>query len=178
MFNTFKRIPIPLFSQDEAEELITQPVQGYFKYDYLALERIYKATSGHPYYIQLLCHSLIEHGLNTEKDYFTSQDVSQQIIRLVTGEGDYFKHNWSDISRDSKILLIYLSQFVASGDPATITELKTILQRRGLQVDLDNSLDELTTRGIIVVENGKLSFRIELVGIWINSAKSIDGIVD
>jgi hypothetical protein len=178
MFNTFKRIPIPLFSRDEAEELITQPVQGFFKYDYLALERIYKATSGHPYYIQLLCHSLIEHGLNTETSYFTAQHVGQQIMRLVTGEGDYFKHNWSDITRDSKILLIFLSQFAASGDPATITELKTIFQRRGLPIDLDNSLGELTTRGIIVVENGKLSFRIELVGLWINSTKSIDGIVD
>ena len=42
-------------SSEEATRLITWPVDGVLTYDYGVARRVIEATSGHPYYLQLLC---------------------------------------------------------------------------------------------------------------------------
>ena len=47
--------------------LITQPVKDYYKLEPSAVDRIFSITSGHPYFTQLLCHSLFNQWLQQRR---------------------------------------------------------------------------------------------------------------
>jgi tetratricopeptide (TPR) repeat protein len=74
-YNFFDEIEVTPFSREEAEALIRQPVQGFFRYDPQAVEAILHASGGKPYLIQRLCIHAVNRMLEQGRTTMTADDV-------------------------------------------------------------------------------------------------------
>jgi hypothetical protein len=74
-YNFFDQIELAAFTREEAEELIRRPVEGVFRWQPEAVEKILEASSLKPYVVQKYCihavNRMLEHGRTT----ITAEDV-------------------------------------------------------------------------------------------------------
>ena len=97
--------------RDEAEKLIREPVQPMITYDDLAVDRIWLATQGHPYFTQLICHRLIS-DVNLESQRgkeITIEDVRQTIAKTIDEDDSHLQHIWNECSRVEQLVLAALA---------------------------------------------------------------------
>ena len=116
MFNIARFIPMGYMSSEEAEYLIRKPVEGFLDYDDAAVDRIKMATSGNPYYIQLLCFNLVERMNREKRNIATIVDVNEVIDELLRFGSSYFEHLWRRSEPLENILLACLADLA---DPSS-----------------------------------------------------------
>jgi len=85
-YNFFDEIELTAFSPEEAEALIRQPVEGVFRYEAEAVERIMAASGLKPYVIQKFCIHAVNHMLEEGRTTITAQDV-ESVREVVRFEG-------------------------------------------------------------------------------------------
>jgi tetratricopeptide (TPR) repeat protein len=74
-YNFFDEFELSGLSRDEAEELIRTPVQGVFRFEDEAVERILNASDLKPYIIQKFCIHAINHMIEDERSTIAVRDV-------------------------------------------------------------------------------------------------------
>lgn len=72
-----------------ATRLITEPVSPHLVYDDLALEKI-SATAGHPYFLQLVCYTLVNRANEQKNPYITISDVNATLDQMLSLGGSPF----------------------------------------------------------------------------------------
>ncbi|MCK4551148.1 MAG: ATP-binding protein, partial [Candidatus Aenigmarchaeota archaeon] len=115
MFNIAEFVPIGYLKPEEARELITTPVSGKMEYQENAVSHIIKSTDAHPYYIQLVCQSLVDRMNEEERNVVTIIDVEKVIANLIS-VGTYFDHLWNQSSPNEKLSLSCIAQETATID--------------------------------------------------------------
>ncbi len=71
-FNAALYKRVAFLSQAAARALIVEPVAGYgLAYDELAVDKPLRVTAGHPYFLQLTCHALVNHANRQRRGYLT-----------------------------------------------------------------------------------------------------------
>jgi hypothetical protein len=85
-YNFFDEIELTAFSPEEAEALIRQPVEGVFRYDDEAVQRIMSASALKPYVIQKFCIHAVNRMLEEGRTTITVQDV-EAVGDVVRFEG-------------------------------------------------------------------------------------------
>jgi tetratricopeptide (TPR) repeat protein len=78
-YNFFDEIEVTPFGREEAEALIREPVQGFFRYEPEAVEAILKASGGKPYLIQRLCIHAVNRMLEEGRTRMSALDVKTAI---------------------------------------------------------------------------------------------------
>lgn len=116
MFNIARFIPMGYMSSEEAEYLIRKPVEGFLVYNDAAVDRIKMATSGNPYYIQLICFNLVERMNREKRNIVTIVDVNEVIKELLRFGSSYFEHLWRRSEPLENILLACLAELA---DPSS-----------------------------------------------------------
>ena len=96
---------ISFLTRDAATSLITQPVKDYYKFEPSAIDRILIITSGHPYFTQLLCHSLFNHWLQHHRPLIRMEDVNPVLSEVVERGLAVLKQVWDDSSPGEKAVL-------------------------------------------------------------------------
>jgi len=74
-YNFFEALEIRPFGPDDARALIEQPMQGIFRVDPAAIERILEITSCRPYRIQKLCMAVVQRMHEEDRRRITVDDV-------------------------------------------------------------------------------------------------------
>jgi tetratricopeptide (TPR) repeat protein len=74
-YNFFDEIELTAFTRDEAEALIRTPVEGYFRYDAEAAEKILAWSELKPYVIQKFCIHAVNRMLEEGRTVVTARDV-------------------------------------------------------------------------------------------------------
>ena len=74
-YNFFDEIELTAFTPDEAEALVRQPVEGVFRYEAEAVERILAASGLKPYVIQKFCIHAVNRMLEDGRTTITAEDV-------------------------------------------------------------------------------------------------------
>ncbi len=74
-YNFFDEFELSGLSRDEAEALIRNPVQGVFRFEDEAVERILNASDLKPYIIQKFCIHAVNHMIEDERSTITVRDV-------------------------------------------------------------------------------------------------------
>jgi hypothetical protein len=85
-YNFFDEIELTAFSPEEAEALVRQPVEGVFRYEPDAVERILDASALKPYVIQKFCIHAVSRMLEDGRTTITAQDV-EAVRETVRFEG-------------------------------------------------------------------------------------------
>ena len=57
----FITMKVSFLERDETIKLITEPVKGLMEYDEGGIEKIISLSGCHPYFVQLICHTMVEH---------------------------------------------------------------------------------------------------------------------
>jgi hypothetical protein len=177
LFNIALSKEIKPLSRSETDRLVQDPVADYFEFDRYALDKIWQVTAGHPFFVQLLCRELVLHGNRNEISYFTTQHVGDTIGKLLEAGEIHLGYIWDGLSTEKRILLVVLSNLLQARGIAVLSEIQEILARYDLSLDLDGSLRELLGRGIIREDEGRYSFKIGLIGEWINATRSLESLI-
>ncbi|MDX1415814.1 MAG: AAA family ATPase [Candidatus Promineifilaceae bacterium] len=105
-------------SRRETERLIREPVQPQVRFDELAVEHIWRATMGHPYLTQLICHRLIantEHKGGRQK--IITVDQVQTVLHSILDEDDgYLLTLWNRLGQGEQQFLATLAELQGPGD--------------------------------------------------------------
>ena len=98
-------------NRDETEELIREPVSPMIQYDDLAVDRIWLATQGHPYFSQLICHRLIsDTNLEGRKSKtITIANVRETINQIIDGDDSHLQHLWNESAHEEQYVLAALA---------------------------------------------------------------------
>jgi hypothetical protein len=98
-------------SREETERLIREPVRPMVHYDELAVDRVWQATRGHPYFTQLICHRLIS-AVNLEgrmSKVIALEDVQQTIGTVIEEDDSQLQFIWEESSMVERLVLSALA---------------------------------------------------------------------
>lgn len=140
-------------SREETENLIREPVSPMIQYDDLAVDRIWLATRGHPYFSQLICHRLIS-ATNLEGRHakmVTIADVRETISHIVAEDDSHLQHLWNESSRAEQLVMTALAgtQDLSEGNVSR-TEIAARLRELSVADEaLNRAIKRLERRGLI-----------------------------
>lgn len=84
LFNIALYERITYLSEDAAIRLITEPVAPDLVYDDLAIDKILRVTAGHPYFVQLVCYTLVQRANSERTGYVTISDVNAGLDEMLS----------------------------------------------------------------------------------------------
>jgi hypothetical protein len=168
-----------------AKALITRPVTGAgLLYDDLALDKMLRVTAGHPYFLQLLCHALVNRANREQRNYLTIQDVSTVLGEMVELGEAHFAFLWEQSSENERLVLAGLSQLAGRDPSVTASQVEGLLVERGLTVTGRGVLDalrQLVERDIVREISGqpiRYEFRVELIRLWLERYKALGWVIE
>lgn len=145
---------LPL-SREETENLIREPVAPMIQYDDLAVDQIWLATRGHPYFSQLICHRLISAtNLDGRRNkVITISDVRDTINRIIAEDDSHLQHLWNESSREQQIVLGALASTQQIGEES-ISRAELMVRLRDIDIllaeeSISQALQQLAGRGLV-----------------------------
>ena len=179
LFGGAVRIALGPLSGEEATRLISWPVHGALTYDYGVARRMVEITSGHPYFLQLLCSEVFERCASA--GWVNQRDVDFVVDELVHREIADFRHLWDDSSAQEQASLAALVSLRGARGVATVREVHTALVRAGAKPSreqVSQALEKLAARGVLE-QMGALSyrFRVALLRGWLSERLDLAEIV-
>jgi len=167
---------VGFLNRDEAVQLVVQPVQRTLTYEPEAVERILSLTSGHPYYVQLLCHCLFAYCQRVNISTVTLTDVETILPEVVEQARSDFQFLWDHSTPEEKFVLAALAQAGGEkGRAITKEELLTTLRRRKAPVSahqMAQALANLSSREIIHFQ-APYTFTVDIFRSWLRDRKRI-----
>ncbi|MDH4137272.1 MAG: AAA family ATPase, partial [Anaerolineae bacterium] len=167
---------VGFLNRDEAVQLVVQPVQGILTYEPEAVQRILSLTSGHPYYVQLLCHHLFAYCQRVNISAVTLTDVEAILPEIVERAGSDFQFLWDHSTPEEKFVLAALAQAGGEkGQAINKEELLTTLRRRKAPVSAQQvakALVNLSSREIIHFQ-APYTFNVDVFRSWLRDRKRI-----
>jgi hypothetical protein len=185
LFNIALYWQIGYLSETAAHRLICEPVSPNVVYDDLALDKILRVTAGHPYFLQLVCYTLVNQVNRLRTGYITISDVNAAIEEMLRLGEVHFAYLWQRSSQTERALLTALAHLTEQEGPFHLSELIQYLGLFGVHLDpaeATTALDELVAREIVreVASEGTALYelRIGLVGLWVAHNKSLSRLHD
>ncbi|MBN2148049.1 MAG: hypothetical protein JW726_11700 [Anaerolineales bacterium] len=191
LFNISIYRHISFLSQPEALRLVQEPVEPYgMRYDDLALDKIWRITAGHPYFLQLLCHSLVNQHNKTQRSYATVADVNAALEEILASGEAHFVYLWAESSPLERLMLTAMSRLIPLSGQIAPVQILDYLTDRGVSVErksISDALHRLALRDVLSVsdtgaEPDTLSeayrWKLGLLGMWVEKYKSISRVID
>jgi hypothetical protein len=189
LFNISLYRQIAFLEQSEALRLIQEPVAEYgMRYDDLALDKIWRVTAGHPYFLQLLCHSLVNRHNKTERNYITISDVNAALDEILASGEAHFVYLWTEATPEQRLILAVLSRMTPLTGRVTLVQVVDYLAERGVNLErrvIGDGLHYLTLRNILTetsdadpVVGETYGWRLGLLGLWVEKYRSMTRVVE
>jgi hypothetical protein len=187
LFNISLYRQIGFLSKEEAARLVQEPVAEYgMGCDDLALEKIWRLTAGHPYFLQLICHSLVNRHNRQRRSYVTVGDVNASVEEILTTGEAHFVYLWMESTPVQKLALYAMSRLSGAGSLAP-GQAAEELKRQGITVDADalgGAFRNLAARDIFAAFHqpnppfGEIyAWKLGLLGSWVEKSRSLDRIL-
>lgn len=176
---------VAFLDETAARALITEPVTGYgLIYDDLALDKMLRVTAGHPYFLQLTCHALVNRANRARRNYLTIQDVNNVLNEMVELGEAHFAFLWEQASSAEQLILAALTRLLGQEATVTATQVNELLAERGVTIVLSEITDilrALNARDVVREITGqppRYEYKIELVRLWVERYKTLGRVVE
>ncbi len=180
LFNIALYQRITYLREESATRLITEPVAPHLVYDDLALDKILRVTAGHPYFLQLVCYTLVQQANNQRKGYVTISDVNTALDEMLTLGEVHFAFLWQRSSYTERAILTAVAHMPERPSPFRPQEFVQFLEPYGIHLqpaEVTAALNTLVAREIMreVREGAAVQYelRLGLVGLWVARQKSL-----
>ncbi len=169
----------------EALRLIQEPVAAYgMRYDDLALHKMWQITAGHPYFLQLLCHSVVNQHNRAGRSYVTISDVNVALDDILASGEAHFVYLWNESSLAERQVLLALSRTLTLTGHVTAAQAEDYLSEHGISLDrhtVSETLHHLALRDILAMQvedaaagtASRYQWRLGLLGLWAEKYKSL-----
>jgi hypothetical protein len=188
LFNISLYRNIGFLEQPEAFRLVQEPVAKFdMRYDDLALDKMWRITAGHPYFLQLLCHSLVNRHNKTKRNYVTVADVNAAVDEILAAGEAHFVYMWTESNPQERLVLTALSRLLRLTGRATLVQVVDFLEERGIHLDratASAALHQLVMKDILSESEdtdavGEVyRWRLGLLGLWVEKYKSMSRVAD
>jgi tetratricopeptide (TPR) repeat protein/photosystem II stability/assembly factor-like uncharacterized protein len=166
---------ISFLNKQDAQDLITHPVEGVMEYDQAAVDYVFEITSGHPYFIQLVCHELFSTCQKTD-NWRVSKSSVEEVLSAVIERGTVnLKFVWDEASDLEKWVLASLGLFEGLVELTILEEHLRNERVRFTRQDLETALLNLRHKDVLTQEN---HFVIYLMRLWLGQNRSMDQVRD
>ncbi len=159
-----------LLSPEKARDLIIQPAQGILKYEPAAIEAIMALTSGHPYFIQLLCSEAFNHARWRRRDVVLAEDLEPVAAGALETGAPALAWLWDDLSMAERLIVSAFSQAADESGLVTQSGIESTLAQHRVRlgsVDLVQAVNQLVENRILKAEGqGGYRFEVEIVRRW------------
>ena len=169
----YKRISF--LSPPDARRLIAEPVRGIMDYEEDAIDRIVEITSGHPYFIQLLCHELFARAQRMDDWHIDLMDVEEVLPDVIERGTVNLKFVWDVATSSERYALAALAEM---GREATKEEVLDLLQEHKVRIsdeEVGHALLELNARDVLSKQNG---FTVELLRLWLLENRPLKRVIE
>lgn len=180
LFNIALYRKIDFLSEEAASRLIGEPVAPHIIYDDLAIDKILRVTAGHPYFLQLVCYTLVKRANQQKTGYVTISDVNVALDEMLRLGEVHFAYIWQRANLAERAVLAAAAHLMDQNEPLHPEMFVEYLQSFGIELDpaeVTHALNTLVEQDIMreVMEEGKALYelRIGLVGEWVAQNKSI-----
>jgi hypothetical protein len=180
LFNIALYRKIDFLSPEAAARLICEPVAPHIVFDDLAIDKIWRVTAGHPYFLQLVCYTLVKQANQQKTGYVTISDVNVALDEMLRLGAVHFAYLWQRSTPAERAVLAAAAHLMDRNEPLHPEEFIEYLQSYSIDLDpaeVTHALNALVERDIMseVTEEGKALYelRIGLVGQWVAQNKSL-----
>ncbi len=163
---------------DSARELIVEPSRGSVEYEYHAVRRILELSSGHPYFIQLLCYVLFERCATEGRT--SARDVDVLVDEGIELASPYMEKIWNDSSPRQRMVLAGFASLRGAHGILLEQDLHYVLRRRGAQLspsEMSQTCQQLIDRDVLE-RLGAMSYRfqVELFRVWVRGRRKPESV--
>jgi hypothetical protein len=180
LFNIALYRQIGFLSEGATRRLITEPVAPNIVYDDLALDKIWRVTAGHPYFLQLVCYTLVKRANQEKTGYVTISDVNAALEEMLRLGEVHFAYIWQRSTYTERALLTAVAHLMERDVPFHPSDLVQYLEQYGFRfdpADVTAGLNSLVERQIMreITAEGTTYYelKIGLVGLWAAQNKSL-----
>lgn len=181
LFGSSLPMRIDFLSEKSARQLITVPVQSRVTFDPKAVDLIVEATASHPYFLQLVCWTLVQYLIDRGKSKVFTSDV-QRILPKALEQGAHFDEIWATETSDLECYVMAVVGEIARDreDWCTVKDVERRLIGEGQMPrnaeDLDEAIASLTGRRILQrSDDGRsVRFQVDVFGKWVNTNKPFE----
>jgi outer membrane protein assembly factor BamB len=180
LFNIALYKQVGLLDENAARRLISEPVSDYgLVYDDLAVDKMLKATAGHPYFLQLLCHTLVNIRNRERISYATVGDVNRALQEMLRLGEAHLAFLWERATPQERAILAALAHLVSAGEVGTAGAVASLLTDYGLDTapaEVARAMQRLAAQDLLQSrdeERAYYEFQVDLVRLWIEQLKSL-----
>ncbi|HEY1410464.1 MAG TPA: two-component regulator propeller domain-containing protein [Promineifilum sp.] len=177
LFNVALYKKISFLERQAAVELVTEPVKEHYQVEPAAIERILEVTACHPYYTQLLCHSLFNRWAKVNGKTIGVADVDAVLEEVVERGLAVLKHTWEDSSPGEKAMLAGLADAMGKRNHAiTVRKATEAWEKLDVSVPADEvarAIRSLTARDIITGDD-QVRFAVDLQHYWVRKFQRLE----
>jgi hypothetical protein len=185
LFNIALYKRVHFLDMEAARRLIMEPVQSYgLLYDDLAINKMLGVTAKHPYFLQLLCHALVNLHNRERLSYITIGDVNRTLGEIVRLAEAHLAFLWGESTKEERAVLMALTRMISAGEPGTCGAIAGLFEEHGLPIDPAevSVLAKALARRELVRETGpeadRYEFTVDLVRLWIEETRSLGRVVE
>ena len=168
---------ISFLTRDAATALITQPVKDYYQLEPSTVDRIFSITSGHPYFTQLLCHSLFNQWLQQHRSPVRVDDVNPVLSEVDERGLAVLKQVWDDSTPGERAVLAAMTAAMGKrSHPIGLAEIDRAWANLDVVIpenEKARAMRSLIARDVIIGED-KYQFAIELQRMWIQKYEKLE----
>jgi len=177
LFNVALYKKISFLDRKSAVALIREPVEDLFQVRPDAVERILEITCGHPYFTQLICHSVFNRWQRQRTGHVGREDVDAIVDEAVERGLAVLKHVWEDSTPGEKAVLAGLAAVSDSAaEPVDSKTIAGVWSGRGAVLperELVGAIQSLVARDVIVGQD-TYAFAVELQRRWVRHYRRVE----
>lgn len=181
MFGSAISKKIDFLDEEDARKLIVAPAQSHVTYSREAVDMIVELTASHPYFVQLVCWTLMRYLIDRGKSKVSVHDV-ERILPRALEQGVHFDEIWATETTELERYVMALVGELAPmrGSWCAVTEIEKRLRKESQMPENPDELDEaistLTNRRILrrSGDGSAVRFQVDVFGQWVHTNKPFE----
>jgi kumamolisin len=182
LFNSSLYHRISFLEQADARALITEPARGCYDVAPDAVSKVLQITSGHPYYTQLVCHSLFDRWTRDPKAAMTVADVMAVLEEAIELGSANLTFVWEYSAPEEKAMMAGMASVLrTSGRRVTAERVRDVWRKAGVtmpQGAADRAIRSLLAREVVAAGERGYSFCVDLQRLWIRKHRRLNWVKD
>jgi kumamolisin len=165
---------VSFLSHSAAVELITRPAEGQYSVESAAVDKILDMTSGHPYFTQLVCHSLFAEWMQNPVERMGVSELERSIPLAIELGSINLKYEWEQSSPGERAIMAALS--VSPPTRFRMSDVQRVWAKKGLALpagEIARSTRHLVDRDILAGDD-RYRFTVYLQREWVRQHQKLD----
>jgi tetratricopeptide (TPR) repeat protein/uncharacterized protein YrzB (UPF0473 family) len=163
---------IGLLTENNARNLIVEPVKDFLTYEDSAIESILNLTSGHPYFTQLICFESFNDAKKNAKRVVSKADIYNLVDQTIESGHGALNWFWDGLPRAERFIMAAVAHVSDKSGMASQEDIRRILEKHKIiltGLELTDAPGRLVDWDMLrhKPDSDNYYFVIELVRRWI-----------